>query len=498
MPQKTITIFITTFIIVGILILGVYFWLNKDKTTNTDGTTPWYQEFNPFGVGSNTTINTNQDGDTTTNQDGGQDLSTTKSSRFYKITDFAVSGATFLNDTRPILKGGEEIENKPEEIKTIISSETKEGRKEIQMFLNKALSINPPLKVDGNFGKLTFKAIGDFQKINGLKVTSIIDKETAPFFVKTEIKNPLEINQNEIAPSIRFVNRINGHMYKMFLDTKVQDKISNSTIPAIYESFFNYNANTIIYRYLSQENIINSFMATLGAPKGEFLPQNISDLSISTDGTKYFYLVESNNSVTGIVGKFGETNKEYVFTSPFTEWLSQWTDNQEIFLTTKASYSTNGSIFLLNTTSKTLTKILGGIPGLTTLVSPNGLNVLYSNGTETGPKLGLFNISKHTSKEFSSYGLPEKCVWSKDNINIYCAIPSLITGNQYPDNWYQGIISFDDYFVKINTATGERITIADSTEETPVDGTHLFLSDKEDSLFFINKKDSTLWSLSLN
>jgi hypothetical protein len=45
--------------------------------------------------------------------------------------------------------------------------------------------------------------------------------------------------------------------------------------------------------------------------------------------------------------------------------------------------------------------------------------------------------------------------------------------------------------------TGERTTIANSVEETPVDGTHLFLSKGEDTLFFVNKKDSTLWSLDI-
>jgi len=499
MPKKTITIFITTFVIVGILILGVYFWLTKDKTISSTNSTPWYQEFNPFGTGSNITTTNNPDAGIVTTQDGGQDLSNTESSRFSKITDFAVAGATFLEDTRPIVKkDGEETETQPEQVKTIISPLTKEGRKEIQIFLNKTLSINPPLKEDGNFGKLTLGAIGDFQKLNGLKVTKTIDKETSPFFTKTtDVINSVLTNQEEMAPSIRFVGRMNGHMYKMFLDTKIQEKISNSTIPGIYEAFFNNKADTVIYRYLSQEKIISTFLATLGAAKGEFLPQNISDLSISKDGTEYFYLTETSSGVTGVIGSFAGTQKNYVFNSPFTEWLSQWTNNKQLFLTTKASYGAEGSIFLLNSINKTITKVFGGISGLTTLVSPNSLNILYSESTETGPKLNSFNIARYSTKDLNSYGLPEKCVWSNDGINIYCAIPSVITGNQYPDIWYQGLVSFDDYFVKINTTTGERTTIASSVEETPVDGTHLFLNKGEDTLFFINKKDSTLWSLNI-
>ena len=245
------------------------------------------------------------------------------------------------------------------------------------------------------------------------------------------------------------------------------------------------------------DNSINSFKATLGASKGEFLPQNIYSLSASLDKRKFFYLTEGSNGVTGTVGGFRDTKRDAVFGHPFTEWLSQWDSNQNVYLTTKPSYNVKGSIFILNTAKKTISKIFGGIEGLTTLINPQGSFVLYSYTTSTGPKLGVFNINKHTTIDLDTYGLPEKCVWSNDNINIYCAVPSVVTGNQYPDSWYQGLISFDDFFVKINTVTGEKGTIANSVEEIPVDATYLFLDKKENSIFFTNKKDSTLWSLDI-
>jgi hypothetical protein len=290
---------------------------------------------------------------------------------------------------------------------------------------------------------------------------------------------------------------MNGHIYKMFLDTKVKEEISNSTIPSIYEAHFDSTAQTVIYRYLSVDKIINSFIATLGAAKGEFLPQNISDLSTSLDKTKFFYITENSSGATGTIGTFGDTKRDIIFNSPFTEWLSQWDANGRVYLTTKASYSVNGSMFQLDATKKTINKIFGGVQGLTTLISPNGSSVLYSSSTNTGPRLGIFNIAKHTTNDLNSYGLPEKCVWSNDSTSIYCAIPSVITGNQYPDSWYQGLTSFTDYFVKFNAITGEKTTIANEADKIQVDGTNLFLNDKEDLLFFINKKDSTLWNLSL-
>jgi peptidoglycan hydrolase-like protein with peptidoglycan-binding domain len=497
MPKKTITIFITTFILVGIIILGVYFWINKKSDSPKNNTTPWYQNFNPFGTGSN--IPQTEDPVDPNNPNQPEGPVENILSKFYQITDFAIAGATYTEETRPIvLKEGETPIQEPEPVKIIISAETKEGRKEIQTILNETLSLKTPLVVDGVFGKKVTEALKEFQKLNNLNITGTINDETALYFSKTDkIINPLIKNQYEQVPSIRFVERKNGHIYKMFLDTKIKDKISNSTIPSIYEAFFDNTSKSVIYRYLSEDKTISSFMATLGAQKGEFLPPNISDMSVSKDKTMFFYLTENSNGSIGTVGYFGLLKKDLVFNSPFTEWTSSWSENQKLFLTTKPSYTLNGSMFSLNTTTKTISKIFGGIAGLTTLINNSGSSVLYSNSTMTGPKLGIFNINEYSSKDLETYGLPEKCVWSKDNINVYCAVPNVITGNQYPDSWYQGLISFTDYFIKINTSTGNKTTIANSALGTPVDGTYLFLDKEESLLFFTNKKDSTLWSLDL-
>ena len=494
MSKKTIIIFISVFIAVGILLFGLLSLLNKNKSGTTTSPTPWYQNFNPFSNPGKTT-STNPGTETTVTQNPGVVTANSQTSRFFQITDFAVSGATFFEDTRPV-DGASAVNQAPQQIKTIVPANTLDGRKEIQKILNDTLSINPPLVVDGSFGKLVVKAIKDFQKLNNIPTTGVVDATTAPYFTKMVQNSPDLKSQVETVPSIRFVQRMNGHIYKMFLDTKSKEKISNSTIPSIYEAFFDNSGKTVIYRYLS-DKVISSFMATLGYPKGDFLPQNISDISVSLDKTKYFYITENDTGSIGTLSTFGTTKRDIVFNSPFTEWLSQWDSNSNIYLTTKPSYTTTGSLYILNTNNKTINKIFGGISGLTTLISPNGSFILYSESTSTGPKLGVYDVYKHTIVSLDKYGLPEKCVWSNDNTNVYCAIPSVITGNQYPDSWYQGLVSFSDYFVKINTKTGDTIALANSTDETPIDGTHLFLDKAESLLFFINKKDLTLWGMNL-
>jgi hypothetical protein len=402
MPRKTKIIFITVFIIVGAIMLGVYFYNSKKSTTTNTGDTSFYQKFNPFGTSTKVDNGGDSTPDTNIVNQGGE--TSKETSRLHKLTDFAIAGAVFFEDTR----------------------------------------------------------------------------------------------DEKVVPSLRYVERATGHVYQMYLDTKVTGKISNSTIPSVYEAIFDGKASSIIYRYLSSDNqSITSFLATLGGKTSSFLSSDILNISLSPNKNKFFSIIENKNGVIGTVKSFDETKTNQIFTSAFSEWLPQWVTEQNIYLTTKPSYLVDGVVFVLNTTNGTLSKIFGGVKGLTTLANSDGTLILYGASLETGPKLNIFDIKNHTSVDLDKYGLPEKCIWSNDKINVYCAVPNTVVGTQYPDSWYQGLTSFEDFFIKINTQTKEASTLANSVNETPVDAINLILNKNEDTLFFTNKKDYTLWQLDL-
>lgn len=432
MPRKTKIIFITVFILVGLLVLGIYLY-NKNKSTTTTTNTSFFQKFNPFSTSTKINPGVTDTTDPNTNNPDGEITNTV--SKFNKLTDFAISGYTFFEEKK--LLPADEIVATPEPITTA------------------------PAKT----------------KVIAVK------KVVEPKF--------------EMIPFIKYVEKSTGHVYQMNLSTKEIGKISNSTIPGVYETIFNNKADSIIYRYVSSgEEVITSFLATLGG-KSSFLNSDILGVSLSPDKSKFFSIIKNKNGVVGNVNSFEDTKIKQVFTSAFSEWLPQWVTEQSIYLTTKPSYLVEGSVFNLNIANGTLTKIFGGVTGLTTLTNRDGSFILFGASLDTGPKLNIFDIQNHQSVDLGVYGLPEKCVWSSDNINVYCAIPNTITGIQYPDSWYQGVTSFEDYFVKINTKTKDIVTIANSKNEVAIDGTNLLLSSKEDKLFFVNKKDYTLWQLDL-
>ena len=313
----------------------------------------------------------------------------------------------------------------------------------------------------------------------------------------------------EFSEAVRYVDRITGNIYQTFLDKLSERKFSTTIIPKVYESVFGNKGSSVLMRYLKADaRTIETFLGgipkeVLGADteineiKGIFLGDNITDLSLSPDSTKIFYLLNVEEDAVGTILNLADNKKTQVFDSPFTEWLSFWPNASMVTLTTKPSAVVQGHMYVLNPTTKSFTRALGDIYGLTTLTSPNGKLVLYG-GSDLA--LNTFDIIKKTITPIGLQTLPEKCTWNNASDAIYCAVPTSISGGQYPDSWYQGEVSFTDQIWKIDTLTGNTTIVSDPSLDTngeEIDGIKLALDASGKYLLFVNKKDSFLWKLDL-
>ncbi|MFA6177755.1 MAG: hypothetical protein WC694_02580 [Candidatus Paceibacterota bacterium] len=451
--------FILLIIIIVITLTSVfgYFYLNSTTNTPEEDSvgTNFISQFNPFGNNSTNTPNTaNPPSETPEYQPNPTEIVNLK---LKKVSSMPIAGFTVFS---------------------------KERLKEINPTPTLPLSgegVVPPAKGD----------------TGGLKTT----KPTPP--------------QTEFMPALRYVERATGNIYQTFVDKIEEKKFSATIIPKIYEAFFGNKGNSVIMRYLKGDGkTIITFVGTLpkeflGADatesneiKGTFLPENIKDLSLSSDSNSIFYLfLNGNNLGNGIIGttfNLSKNKKVQVFDSPFSEWLSFFPNSKMITLTTKPSSGIPGYMYAMDPNNKNYNfhKILGDINGLTTLTSPNGKLVLYSNNNLT---LNIFHTDTKVSDTLGVKTLAEKCIWNKTNDVVYCGVPKSITNGQYPDSWYQGEVSFRDQIWKIDIKTGNTTLVADPATlgGEDVDSIKLALDDKEDYLFFVNKKDSFLWELAL-
>ena len=305
---------------------------------------------------------------------------------------------------------------------------------------------------------------------------------------------------------IRFIERETGNVFDTTTTSLAQTRISNTTIPRIQDAIWVSGGEALVIRYFDEENEnIENFYAELTESDGEekslvgsFLKRNIHGLTYSESKDKIFYLEGSSGSVAGTVSDPDGKRAVRILNYPISEWLSQWVSGNIISLTTKPSYLATGYMYFLNSSTESFRKIFSGKDGLTTLVDTDIDFVIYSESLRNGIVFGVKDLNSGEETVLPVKTLPEKCVWSKKESGIvYCAVPNTIESGQYPDIWYQGLISFSDSIWKIDINAGSADIIIDPENENGIriDAIKLSLTEKEGYLTFINKKDSTLWSL---
>lgn len=324
------------------------------------------------------------------------------------------------------------------------------------------------------------------------------------------VKERLKDEGTEFAPALRYAEKASGNIYQTFADKIEEQKFSKTLIPKVHDAYFGNRGESVVMRYLKEDGkTIETFAGALPKEllggeiignneiKGSFLPNNVKDLSVSPDGSKIFYLFISGENMVGTILNLANNKKVQVFDSPFTEWLSLWPAKNIITFTTKPSANIPGYMYSADAAGKNLTKVLGDINGLTTLMSPNGKLVLSGDNNLSSY---IYHLDSRNSDPLGVKTLPEKCVWSKMSDVAYCAVPKSINPGEYPDVWYRGEMSFSDQFWKIDIKTGNATLLLDpvaSAGGEEIDGIKLALDENENYLFFVNKKDSFLWKLEL-
>ena len=229
------------------------------------------------------------------------------------------------------------------------------------------------------------------------KLRKISDEPIAGFVVT---------DSKDSKTNIRYILRANGNIYETYTNSDESKRISNTTVPKVYESNWLASADRLIIRYLKEktESIqtfsvkINPATTTLnefvGGIDGNFLPENITGLAVNPIGDKIFYLTGSIQGVSAYIAKPDGLNKKLIFESPLVEWSVSWPKEEIITMSTKATARLPGYLYFLNSKTGDFSKVLGDILGLTTKTNRQATAVLFSDSARDKPRLYLFNLKK--------------------------------------------------------------------------------------------------------
>jgi len=307
---------------------------------------------------------------------------------------------------------------------------------------------------------------------------------------------------------VRYVDRATGHIYEADLKTLAKTKITNQTLPKIYEAYFRADGNAVLLRSLKDNSdVVENLSLALTPPQGTStdalyavsstaLRGDISAVAVGS-GNALFYALRDTTSI--ITSAFNGASARTIFTAPFTDWRLAAAGNS-LVVYTKASVNIPGYAYTLNISNGAFTKILGPLNGLIVIPNTAGNRVLYSYVEDNKAKLFAKNLTNNTFSEILPVTLAEKCVWSIRKTGIlFCAAPVDAPGVGEPDNWYRGATHFSDriWLFDINTDIAQVLIEPNQSLGIDIDMVEPKLSSNEDYLVFINKTDLSLWALRL-
>jgi hypothetical protein len=289
-----------------------------------------------------------------------------------------------------------------------------------------------------------------------------------------------------------FYRQAGGNVESLDLNGQNEEELSPLTIVGITDVNWSPNKDEAIVSYLEGDTL-KHFLHVIATSSTSFLPAGITSVDWSPDGKSIAYTSQSQQGLRVNTAAPDGKNAKSIFLSPIPDWRVSWIDSLNVFLTTRSSYASQGLAKALSLTKK-LTDVIS-LPGLGALSAPLKGLFLITSTNNAGALQPLEIIKRGSGVVVTSDAktLAEKCAWAKDASTLYCGVPGN-SGGQLPDDWYQGKILFQDRIVKIDPATGV------SQELLPpslFDVTAIFTDSHSRFLFFIDKKDGSLWRLQL-
>ena len=242
---------------------------------------------------------------------------------------------------------------------------------------------------------------------------------------------------------------------------------------------------------------VNTYALHSDGSDGLFLPQGLTDISVAS--SSILTLASGVNGSVATLSRTNGTRASTVFTTPLSALRISFAGKNQYLAFTKPSMKLPGSAFLVNSAGR-FSRIAGPRDGLVALASPLGKWVLVSSMVDQVMHMELINTATGETLPLPIATLADKCVWTADDTTIYCGIPvNPPSGVNYPDDWYQGAVPFNDRIWKIQVSGRYAQLVLDFPTETKesLDAEALAINPAGTVLVFVNKNDGSLWSYQL-
>ncbi len=293
---------------------------------------------------------------------------------------------------------------------------------------------------------------------------------------------------------ILYVEAGTGHVFSINSLSGEEKRISKTTVPHSQKAVITPDGRYIFIQSGSgsgSEYMIGKFSSTTDEISFGLAMNDIISFSKTTDNrflyaTQYadYVIVSEHDPETNII--------ETLFTVPFRAVTIAWGDSasdSHLFYP-KTSSRLDG--FLYQVKKGKVARL--PIDGYGLSASGNSNFITYSKQTLGQYETFIFNQEQSESTLFDLDTIPEKCIFSYTSSSSVCAISLENLGPDSPDSWYHGSVSYSDDLWEIDNEAFSATLLVNTLHESgrELDITRLSFG-KDNSVYFINKNDSTLW-----
>jgi hypothetical protein len=305
-------------------------------------------------------------------------------------------------------------------------------------------------------------------------------------------------SSTRLVASVQYIERQSGNVFSYQTDTHTLTRVNNKTLPGIQSAVWLPDASMSFVRYLSGTDFttVNTYALGSTSPNGFFLPQNLSDVAVSS--TTVLSLASGVNGSIASLSRTDGTHASTVFTTPLTSLRVMFAGKNQYLAFSKPSSTLDGDAFLVNSSGR-FSRIAGPLSGLVALASPSGKWALVSYTQGDTLQTELVNVATGETTVLPVGTIADKCVWTADETSVYCGIPQNPPAASYPDDWYQGAVTFSDriWNIHVNDRFAQMVLDFSQANRGALDATALTVDPAKTTLVFMNKNDETLWSYSL-
>lgn len=312
----------------------------------------------------------------------------------------------------------------------------------------------------------------------------------------TQVYSGFTAGFKPVEDGILYIEKDTGHVYKSDVGGTNKQRISNTTIPKIFNVIWSADGSKAIIEYVEGQTI-KAVSADFrgGATEGVLLPAESFAYAYSPSRDRIFYLVSADSKILGVAANPDNSSQTRVFSADYADFAISWPTDGFFSLLTSPSGNVGGNLYKYNLSAGRFEKIFQNTLGLEALWSPDGGRALVSSfdAENNRPRLFAYDSAAKQTMYLAFKTMAGKCAWSNTRANIaYCAVPRVVPEAVYPDEWFSGevVLRDDIWEVDVETNKAELLFVSDQFDVLKIKA-----APDDSALYFIDKNDGSLWSL---